>query len=545
MKPAVPVRIPVPWPRVAWLLLATSTFVMMAGAQVPDSNGSSNAPDADSPQTPLVQRDEEIRQYDPLATPAEKTDAEKKADREAEKRRQEDNPPIPGSIADSETSLPTHRTPSSEDDDANASSREYAGPAVLTRSYALGQTVMPKSLKLTESLSVSRVFDTGLGETGPNGPQSAGSLTGTTFGWSLSIGHAFRRDTVGVATSGGATYYTNSSYYTGANHGLSAFWTHVITRRIVLNTSFSGAITSANSALAGYSAGPETIANVDLTTSPNIGIFDNGSKQGNLSTSLNWQLTGRWNASATASYFGIIRDSDALYGVTGSGASGNLTYRLTRKMTVGTTYSFNQYVYPHGLQTSDTQIIGGIFSYSLGRSVQIRFNGGMSHTETLGQQTVTIDPIIAAILGVKSGIIDAYDAFSASSLSTQVVKDFRSNGSISFAYARGVTPGNGLFTTSLQKSLSLGYSGKFLRKYSFTISGSRDETQAAVQQTPGIYSGETAQMGFSRGVGHGASANLSVIYRHFDIASFSSLRNQLTISSGFSWGNQNGRLLPF
>src|SRR6185437_8274777 len=99
----------------------------------------------------------------------------------------------------------------------------------------------------------------------------------------ISGGHAFQRDSIGFSTSGGLTLFPGSSAYSGTNHNLSASWSHTISRRLTMSTSFGGVITSANAALSGWSAGPESIANVNLAASPDIGIFDNGSKQGSLS----------------------------------------------------------------------------------------------------------------------------------------------------------------------------------------------------------------------------------------------------------------------
>jgi hypothetical protein len=550
MKSDVYVRRRLPPVAVACMFLSfwPSVFPAMAQEQAADQQQSDPAPgDAPiSPLTPVIQRDQEIKQYDPLAKSDADIAAQVLRERQAAKRGQEDNSPIPGSIADSQKQATVRESRVAEKvAESVAPAPEFAGPAVLTRSYTLGQPSIPKTLKWTERISVGNSFDTGVGNIGQYGPGTSGSLAGTQASWSISGGHAFQRDSIGFSSTGGFALFPGSSDYNGGNHNLSAFWSHTISRRLSMSTSFGGMITSANAALSGWSAGPESIANVNLAASPDIGVFDNGSKQGSLSTGVSWIISSRWSVGFNGSYFGVVRDSAALYGMSGITAAGTISHRLTRKMTVGANYSFSQYMYPHGTQTSDVRSIGAIFSYSLGRNMQVRFNGGFSGVESLGLETVPIDPIIAAILGVKEGVIDAYHTYGSSNISVQLVRDFRKNGSVSVAYANGISPGNGLFQTSSVKSLSVSYSTRILRKYSLRISGSRDETSAVGVQGLGSYRDDTASISLSQSLTHSTSASFSVDYRHFDISSFSSLRNQLTVSSSFSWSNSNGRLLPF
>ena len=112
------------------------------------------------------------------------------------------------------------------------------------------------------------------------------------------------------------------------------------------------------------SVGPETIANINLSSSPNIQIYDTGSKQFSSQADVTWQKTSRLSFSMGTSYFGISRDSPQLLGMTGQQARGDVNYRLTRKMTIGSYYSFSHYVYPHGFGNSDINTFGGIYSYA-------------------------------------------------------------------------------------------------------------------------------------------------------------------------------------
>jgi hypothetical protein len=530
MKSAVPVR------AAGLVCLAFFSANIFAQVQIQKGPGVVDQPDdqTQGPLTPAQQREKAIREVDPVYR-KDKADKEKAA-AEAAKRRDQDVPATPGSIAaDQRQSGPAVTDPNTV--------QQYNGPAVLSRSYSINQPTMPKDLRWKESIGVSSSYDTGLGEIGPNGTvNSGGALQGTAMSWGISGGHAFGHDQVGINYSGAMIYYPSSSFYTGANQTLGANFSHVISKRLQLGTNLVLSSLSANSALQNQTAGPGTIASVNLATSPGIAVVDTGSKQYSGGANLSWQLTGRTTFSFSGSSFGVERNSAALYGVTGKSTGAQGTYRLTKKMTVGGSYSYSQYVYPHGTGTSDTQSAGGIFSYALDRSTQLRFNGGMGRTESLGLQTVPLSPIIAALLGQTSGIIDAYQTFTGTNISAQAIRDFHKYGSLSFSYARGISPGNGLFQTSQQESMSLSGSRKVLRDYGLGINAGKDRL-ISITQNLGAYGSYYASLSLGRSYRKGVGVNFSVNYRHFDIASFSSLKNQLSISSGFSWSS--ARLWPF
>ena len=310
------------------------------------------------PPTPLQQRDDQIRQVDPLDRSDQGPDKDK-ATRDAEKKKKQDQqPPLPGSIAETQQNSARRSGPEVADDDADAPVQEYSGPAVLSRSYSISQPLIPEQLKWNESVGLSSVYDSGItrqvNADGSLGPAS--TLTGILLGWSLSGKHYFRRDMVSVDYTGNMTQYSGNGAYSGSNQSVGVNYSHVLSRRLTLNLSGTGSIFSQNSVLENQPVGPDTIANINIASSPNIQIFDVGSKQFSSQADLTWQLTSRLSFSMGTSYFGIDRNSPALLGVTGQQARGDVTYRLTRKTTIGSYYSFNHYLYPHGVGNTAPQI---------------------------------------------------------------------------------------------------------------------------------------------------------------------------------------------
>lgn len=513
-------------------------------------------PDAGQvPPTPLDQREQQIRQFDPLERSDEDGKDKAKATRGKEKRQDQDQDqtPLPGSIAATEQNSTRRSGPQVVDDDnAEAPVQEYSGPAVLSRSYSISQPLIPQQLKWTESVGLSSVYDSGITRTvnadGSLGPAS--TLIGMMLNWSLSGRHYFRRDMVSVNYTGNMSQYSGLGAYNGLNQSISANYSHVLSRRLTLNLSGAGSIYSLNSALENQPVGSETIANINIATSPNIQIFDVGGKQFSSQADLTWQLTSRLSFSMGTSYFALEQDSALLLGVTGQQARGDVNYRLTRKTTIGSYYSFNHYLYPHGFGNTATNTAGLIYSYAFNRTTQLRFRGGLSTVQSLGLETVPINPAIAALLGVSTGVIDSYNTYRTTDFSVQFVKDFRGGKrTASLAYARGISPGNGVFQTSEQESISANLTTRVFRNYSFSIIAGRDTlgsvTASSVMQNLGKYQSEYGRLSLSRAYRRGVGLSLTAEYRYFDVAVLGYLRSQLRITSGFTWGSGTGRLWPF
>ncbi len=537
-------------------LLAISAYGGFLFAQTPDQTvpqaGANPAqPDSDqAPLTPLQQREQQIRQFDPLDRDDEDSQAGKdkaKAAHEVEKRRTQDQTATPGSIAASQQNSARRSGPQVVDDgNSGAPVQEYTGPAVLSRTYSIGQPLIPEQVKWQESAGMSSVYDSGIARPinadGSLGPPS--TLIGTMLNWSLAGRHYFRRDQVSVNYTGNFSQYSGLGAYNGANNSIAATYSHLLSRRLTLNLVGNGSILSQNYVLENQPVGPETIANINLSSSPNIQIYDTGSKQFSSQADVTWQKTSRLSFSMGTSYFSISRDSPQLLGMTGQQARGDVNYRLTRKMTIGSYYSFSHYVYPHGFGNSDINTFGGIYSYAFNRTMQLRFRGGLSYVESVGFETVAINPLIAALLGVNTGVIDAYTTYKTSDFSVQFVKDFRHGATASLAYAHGISPGNGVFQASEQESMSANLTTKVFRTYSFSASLGRD-TLSSISQNLGKYQSEYARISLNRAYRRGVGLSLGLEYRYFDVSGLGFLRNQLRITSGVSWGSGTGRLWPF
>ncbi|HXE65049.1 MAG TPA: hypothetical protein VN519_16015 [Bryobacteraceae bacterium] len=535
------------------IVLSGAIFAQTAPAADPNAGALTAPPGSVDPRpdpnalplTPTEEREKLVREYDPLAQETSKGQAKGKAGQTPP-----GETPIPGSIADSDQrSAEARRGPQVTEDDAEAGPvQEYNGPAVLSRSYTINRPLVPEQVKWSESLGVSSIYDSGV--TGhlinPDGSPASGSSTliGTMVNWSFGGRHYFRHDQIAVNYTGNMQRYSGANAYDGANHLLNLSYSHVLTRRLSLNFVEAGAYYSQNYTLQNQTVGPESIANINLASSPNLQLYDTATKQFSSQVDLTWQKSSRLSMSIGGSWFGIARNSPQLLGTTGEQAQSDINYRFTRKTTVGAYYSFSHYRYSHGFGTSDTNGIGLIYSYALTRTMQIRFRGGVSRVESLGLQTVRINPLIAAILGETFGIVDVSQRIRTADYSAQFVKDFGGHASFSLAYARGISPGNGVFQTSQQVSSSGTFTTRVFRVYTLSLGAGRDSL-ASIAQALGNYQSDYGRIGLSRTYKRGVGLNFTIDYRHFDVTSFAALRNQIRITSGVTWSPGTGRLWPF
>jgi hypothetical protein len=448
------------------LLISIST-----GAAQNTPAASQNAPVAqpgqdEPPLTPEQQREKEIQKYDPLyrSNPALDRDdsgrtssgsgaAAATPQPSAQSSRQETA--LPGSIAAGNQEIPdnprNNQGPQVADDaDANAV-QQYAGPAVLSRSYTLSRPMTPQQIKWSWSMGLNAIYSTGLatGLVNPSGTVAYTSAVGESASWGFRGRHFWKRDQLGVVYTGSWNRYGGAQSYGGQNENLSADFAHEFSSRLSVHLVQTGTILSQSYSLENPLGNAEvSAANLNLAASPTVQILGTGLRQTGTTASLTWQKSARLSFSYGGSIFALEQTGQGLVSMVGYQAQSDVNYRLTRKMTVGAYYSFSNYEYAHHIEVADSNTFGGIFSYAFTRTLQLRFRGGVTRSENNGLSSIPIDPVIAALIGQSSVVIDTYRVNSFSDISAQLVKDFSRNRTANISYAHGLAPGNGLILSS-------------------------------------------------------------------------------------------------
>lgn len=532
------------------------------GTDQPATPPAKTNPKTGLPYTAAELQEMEIDKYDPM-----KRDVDPAADPTADPNRLTDrqNPaalpnqkkpdPLPGSVAamdQQQAAQQRQANGTSVDPDADsaaANGAEYTGPAVLSRSYTLARPMIPRQIQWTGNLSLNYGRIDGQAPSALNGVTDYQSLStqGVSYGWSFGGRHIWQRDELGVDYSGSYSHYSQGGL-NGGNNSLNLDYSHVFSRRISFQFVESLQDLSQNYSLENPTLAPgNSIANINLATSPNVQLLNSQIMQSSSGLSMTFRQTARLSYNVSTSYFIIGRTEGV--GMNGTQYSGDFNYRWTPKTTVGAYYSFTDYMFAHNISTSTSHTFGVIYSYAFSRRTQLQTRFGITRIETLAYSAVPLPPPLAQILGQGSVIINTYSLLKSSDISVQLVHDFRRSRTASIAYAHGESPGNGIQLTSIQQTLSAGFSTSFFRRrlpvsvggiYSTLIPTSAANIVSVGNL--GYYKSETLYVSFSRSLGEGFSAGTQFNYLRYWVGNTPLSERSVQIGASITWTPPEGLL---
>lgn len=358
----------------------------------------------------------------------------------------------------------------------------YAGPAVLTRGQAPAAMMEPQ-IDFRPFLEVTGVYDTGLAgvivndqgqlaNVASDGVEIAGGISGT---------HSWKHTLVGLDYRGAYRHYNRQTFYDGTDQSLMLGITQQLSRHVSLGLRESAGLFSRDYGLYGL---PQTVP-FDPSSSyiPTTDFFDNRTIYVSTQADLVYQKTARLSFDFGGDGFLARRRSTALYGVTGAAARGDMQYRLSRRTTIGAAYMYTHFDYTRVFSGTDLHAFVGSYSVRLSRDLEFTGYAGVMRSETKFIQTIPLDPVVAALLGVSQGNIIVHSVDYMPTFSGRLSNTFR-RGVLYGSATRTVTPGNGLFLTSKVYSFALGYSYTGLRRWSFT-----SQADAALAQSVGNVTG--------------------------------------------------------
>ena len=488
------------------------------------------------------EREQKIRQYDPLANEGAQQPQNQngqKANGKTGSTKTSDSAAAKSDQSSAAAGGPPGPSVDGEADTADDSAGAYSGPAVMSRSYTLLRPSIPSQERWNPVVGINAIYDSGLQGLPTSG---SGYTTGGSFGtemmWGITGRHYFRHDIIGLNYRGDFQYYSPAKYFDGSNHFLNLDYTHMFSRHLWVTLIEAGAVYSQNYTLVNPVTATEQAA-TDLINTPNIQIFNNGWKQATTSADVTYQKSVRLSFNAGASGFIFKPESSYLVSSTGASGRADVMYRVTRRTTVGLAYSYNNFWYPRGAGRSVFHTMNLVYSWALSRTMQVNAAVGASHLDSTGLVTEYIDPQLAALLGQGSTITQYRTVQWISNYSAQFSKSFHRSRSISISFNRGLSPGNGLYLTSRQEDIGAAGSMILFRHYYFSTGGGYDSLSAATQ-TLGQYRSTYVFFGASRAMRHGIQANLRFDYRHFDVGNTPLLSNTFRVSLGFSWSPVEG-----
>jgi hypothetical protein len=414
---------------------------------------------------------------------------------------------------------------------------QYAGPAILSRGDAPAAMASPQ-IDFRPFVELAGVYDTGLSgvEVNAQGQLGNEASEGLELTAGISGVHSWRHTKIGLNYRGAIRRYAHDTAYDSTDQYLLLGIVQQLSRHAVLTLNENVGLYSRNYGLPGL---PETVPFDPSTTyAPTTDFFDNRTTYLSTQANLIFQKTARLSFSMGGDGFLVRQKSTALYGVTGASAHADVQYRLTRRSTIGANYMFTHYDYIGVLSSADMHGVSGVYSARLSRWLEFSGSAGFYRTETRFIQNVPIDPAIAALIGTPEGtvLLDRINHLVGGS--GRLSRTF-SKGVAYISGGRAVTPGNGLFLTSISNTVMAGYSYTGLRRWSLGVSAGYNRS-TSISNVIGTYGSTSGTLSASRQIVRNVHGVLSFSARKYSSVDFS-LYNRLIydvrVGVGYSPGD--------
>jgi hypothetical protein len=414
---------------------------------------------------------------------------------------------------------------------------QYEGPAILSRGEAPAAMATPQ-IDFRPFVELTGIYDTGLSGVQVNSQGQLGDVAseGVDLTAGISGTHSWRHTKIGLNYRGSIRHYAHATSYDSTDQSLMLGIVHQFTRHVSITLSENAGLFSRNFGIPGLS---QTVPfDPSTTEAPTTDFFDNRTLYLSTQANLVIQKTARLSFSMGGSGFLVSQSSSALYGVVGDSAQGDVQYRLTRRATVGVNYTYTHFDYVGVLSSADMHGVSGVFSMRLSRWWEFSGTGGMFRIESRYIQNVPVDPAIAILIGTSEGTVVTDRVIYAASGTGRLSRTFPT-GIAYISGGRGVTPGNGLFLTSITDTALAGYNYTGLRRWSLSASAgySRAESIGNVLGSYGSDSGTvTATRQIMRNV-HGIVSVSARRYSSVDFSLYNRVIYDVRVGVGYSPGD--------
>ena len=418
-------------------------------------------------------------------------------------------------------------------------SAEYSGPAVLSRGITASEPMNPKNTKFTPTLGLDFLVNSGLtGIEQQNGTLSNTRSAGLQFRYGINGTKVLKKDVISLAFTGDLYHYTQASYLDGTDENLSLTWRHQFLRHLSLGLTETAIEYNNNNLLVSGADLINSGAGTSLVTAlPSTEVFDGRVYSFQTAADLTWQVTSRFSVNMTGSGFLTRRASSALYGDTGYQAGADAAYRFTRQITGGVYYEYTHFDYTGIYGSTDVNTVGVTYSIAFTPATELITRIGGSRLETTGLNVITVDPVIAVLIGTPSVLEAVYKANYAPDFNAQI-RHKVSKTTLSLAYIRGVTPGNGIILTSIRQSATFGVDYTTRRRWSFTGNAGFDSLSSfgtTLQKYASVFVGGN----MNRKIARDFAWHTRLDFHHYTFDNTGFLRNSFVFATGIVWSPGN------
>jgi hypothetical protein len=420
---------------------------------------------------------------------------------------------------------------------------DYTGPSVLSRGFNFARPAIPTQEKFRPFAGLNLNYDSGL--TGPflglNGQVASTSSLGIDGSFGISGRKFLRKQVFELDYRGHLYYYASNTKYNGQEHSLSAGYTRYLSSRLLVSLHENAGLYSDTYAVLNATSNSDlSTGNVSLVVSPNTESFDSRTYFSTSEADVVYQKSARLSFNIGASGFFVKRNSASLVNTKGYQARADAAYRFTKQTTIGAYYAYSSYDFSPVFGSSDVHTVGADYSVAFTKSLSLKLRVGASRVEVQGLRTVTLDPLIAAILGQFTGIERYYQVNYTPDFSGSLDKT-TSRASYGASFAIGVSPGNGLYLTSRHESESVTYNYTGIRRYALGVSGGRDKL-LSIGDIAGNYSSYFGRVSATRSLPYHMQSTFSTEYRRLGFSSSGYGRNEFRISMGLTFAGGEGPL---
>ncbi len=411
-------------------------------------------------------------------------------------------------------------------------SQEYQGPTILGTDKSLLAQRGGKLLDFRFYAQITGVYDSGLT---PVSTTSTGSLLnvggnyGTDMGFGVIGSRRWKRDQLSVEYNGTYRHYPGNTYFDGTDQFLNMAYGHVISRRVTLDLKETAGIS--NLANGSYTYVPLT--NTDLFAVPTNELFDNRTEFLQSRVDLNWQKSARLSFSIGGQGYLVRRRAASLAGLNGYGTHATVTYRLTRKQSVGASYMHAYYDYQRTFGFADIDVGTINYNISIGRRWDFGSQFGASQVHSNGLQLVTVDPAIAAIVGQNTAVIQYDRTVTIPYFAARLIRRFEQSQASAYG-SSGVSPGDGVFLTSRQTVAGLNYGYSGLRRLTLGADAAYSEL-STLGQSLGKYKNYQGGVGATYKIVTSTHLVFRYDYRHYTTQNDFFRKNSERVSLGLAF----------
>jgi hypothetical protein len=373
---------------------------------------------------------------------------------------------------------------------------QYAGPAILSRGEAPAAMSAPE-IKFRPYVELTAGYQSGLAgvavsDAQGNLPNADSTDIMLTFG--VSGTHSWKHTKLGLDYRGSVGHYFQQSSFDSLTQAFLLGLTQQITRHVSLTLRENAGMFTQAFGLGSLS---QTVP-FDPSQSyiPTTTFFDNRTYYLSTQADLKIQKTARLSFDLGGDNFLTRYGAAGLVGATGLGARGDVEYRISRRSTIGGAYNYQHYYFSGQFGSADVHTFAGTFSTALAAKLELSASVGASRIEQTFIQSVPVDPIIAALLGVSSTTEIAHFVSWIPTGNVRLSQVFR-QGVLYLNVGRAVTPGNGLFTTSYSDNVLAGYTYTGVRRWSLSASSGYSRSKSVGNFT-GVYSSVSGGLTASR-----------------------------------------------